>query len=191
MKRSRAFLVILFVGCLIALSIQQNKIAHLQRQAFESKSAAFRQQLKPGLACGLLTSKEAGMFLEVKQIISSGTIIPSDALTAAVRLGSPRIDSCTHTYLANNISYIDIVIKTYKTEQIATKAYNEYIKNIIYTEPGKLATANTRDIYATGAHYILKGAVVYEISASKVGSSNGSALKKFSDSVANTILQKL
>lgn len=191
MARTRSIFVVIIVGFCLLLSMQQSRIADLQYQQVTASTTAFKQQLHPGFACGVLTTVEAAKFLADQNISTSGTIIPADSPTAASRRGSPRLDSCSYSAVANNVSYIDIIIKTYNDTATAKDAFTKDTQGVLYAEQGSFADGTSTSVYSSGVNYIVRDRVVYEISASKPGATGGSELKAFSDSVAVYILQKL
>ena len=191
MKFTRHAFVALALAISLLLALQQQRISDLNKQLQQASTIAFSQQLELGFSCGVLTPKEAGHLLENNEIGVSGTIIPANSVTAGVRYGSPRVDSCSYTASKTNASYIDIVIKRYETSDIARQAYNESIKAIMNTQEGSLTTDTITDTYAAGVHYILMESITLEISAAKPGAVVGVTQLTFSTQIAQQIIDKL
>ncbi len=175
----------------LLLSLQQGRISDLQNSSTLAATTAFKQQLNPGFACGLITGVEAVKFLQQNDILSSGTIIPADSPTAAIRTGSPRLDACSYTQLSNNLSYIDVIVKTYDSQEAAMQAFSKDTASILYIEPGSFTAQSTSSLYSSGVNYLLRGNYILEVGASKAGSAIGIELKVFSDNVTSYIIQKL
>ncbi len=175
----------------LLLSLQQGRISNLQNANTTATTIAFKQQLNPGFACGLITSVEAVKFLQQNDVLASGTIIPADSPTAATRTGSPRLDACSYSQLSNNLSYIDVIVKTYDSHNTAMQAFSKDTAGILFIEQGSFATQSTSSLYSSGVNYVLRGKYILEVGASKAGSAIGIELKAFSDNVTSYIIQKL
>lgn len=190
-RYTRHAIVALALAISLLLALQQQRISDLNKQLLNANNIAFKQQLEPGFSCGILTPREAAILLQNENIFVSGTIIPADSPTAAVRQGSPRVDSCSYTAAQTNASYIDIIMKRYETAKIAKDAYEQSTKGILNLQTGTLQTDTITDTYAAGAHYILMNNLVLEISAAKPGAVTGETQLMFSTKIAKQIVAKL
>ena len=191
MTRSSLLIVGGIVGLSLLLSVQQARISDAQSDNIVATATAFKQQLNPGFACGLLTTIEATKFLQQNDIAASGTIIPADSPTAATRFGSPRLDACSYSQLSNNLSYIDVIVKTYESNDVAKQAYIKNTGSILNIEQGSFGSDTTTSLYSSGVNYLLRDTYVIEVSASKAGAAIGVELKTFSNEVTRYILQKV
>ena len=152
--------------------------------------ADFRNQFYQGKACGLLTTKEATELIG-EQAGTSGSVIPSDALTADSRPGSPRIDSCSHTAKQTSIGYIDIVLKTYISSDSAKKYFETDIGKKFPNEQRDAGDFGQQLFYGAGVYYLLKNEDVIEISASKSPRVTEPLTEQFTRTVLDRILVKL
>jgi len=171
--------------------VQQSRINGLQRQLTNATDTAFRQQLEPGFACGLITLKQAKVYLQQNDVGVGGTIIPRDAPTANVRIGSPRVDSCSYTSFTNNLTYLDVVTKSYLSVEDATKGFAESTGTVQNLKTGSFQKDSIKDVYASGVHYLLIDNKVLEIGASKPGAMLGKDQEQFVDQIVSYITSKL
>lgn len=188
--RTIVVITVLLAAATILLFTQRTNLKNENENLYNS---IFRSQMHEGFACGILTTKEAALLLAEATVISSGTIIDEQSPTASSRPGSPRLDSCSYRGTASNASYVDVVIKTYATSQIANSSYEADVAKVLFLQSKRVPEQIKADrlSYAAGVHYVLKQNQTFEISAGKVGASNGILQEQFSESVMQKLLEKL
>lgn len=185
--------VVLCLLLAVAALLLTAKNSQLTSDASRISNALYKSQQQQGKSCGLITSKEASEILQVNAVFTDGTIIDSNSPTAASRIGSPRVDSCSHVAEGSNGTYIDVVVKTYQSPELAKAGFKDETKSVLLLENKSLPIANDLQevTYAAGVHYVLYGNYSMQISASKIGAAVGKDQEVFSEEITIGILQKL
>lgn len=183
-------LLIITVLALFSTAVQNNdyktKLNILNQQNF-------RNQLNEGKACGLVTLKDAEELLSQDIIIRSGNIISANSIAASSRPGSPRADGCYYEAPQSNSSYIDVIIKTYDSNNDAKKYYYQQTDKVLFIADKTVDNSKNIELlrYSSGVHYSLIGNSTLEVSASKMGSATGKNLEDFSKQVFDFVAVKL
>lgn len=163
---------------------------HAQQELSRLRALDLAASFYEGKACGLLTQKEAAALLE-ESVRTSATVIPADAPTAAERLGSPRVDTCSYTSLRTSAIYLDLGIKRYASAADAERYFSESLPKVsppTIREAGKLGQTL---YYGSNAFYLLRNDEVIEVSAARSAKSNEADTERFVRSILESVVGKL
>ena len=181
-KKCRIAIVICVVlSLLVLLQYQSLRVQTKNNQLLQTQN--FADSLQPGRACGILSPKKVTAIFS-QNLEPSGTIIPSSAVTAKTRFNAPRIDSCSYTGADTNANYVDLVIKTYQSQQNAQVAFIHDTQTVIEISQRAPLQGTQKLAYTAGVYYALTGNEVIELGAGK----QGMQLEPSSESFVRSIL---
>jgi len=162
----------------------------VNQQLSSAQVMSLKNQLYEGKTCGLLTNKESTQLLG-QATMTSGTILPSQSLSVNNFPGQPRIDGCGYTSVNSSDAYIDVILKSYDSADLALKYYDQQIKTVFNSSRKDSTGYGDKLYFASGVYYLLKGPMIIEVSGAKPGQQDIASREVFGQTILQMLLKKL